>query len=439
MGVLDTRIFRAKPLRRRETKPGGTNMPRTLLAGCRVGIVGASIAGLSAARELRKLGAEVTVAERSAHPLAGRGAGISMDPVAHAWLQAEGVVDDYLPIRRRVALGRDDRELWTQPLSSYATTWDALHEALARAVPAACLRPGEAMVGLEAGRGGVEIELSTGRHLACDLLLCADGIGSRGRELLFPDLALPYAGYVIVRGVLDEAALDATAARALRPLYDEGTMLYYLAPQAHAVAYLVPGTGDAPTEPGRRQVNWGWYVNVAADELGDFLTDRDGVRHPRSIPPGLMAEDRRTALLELARSLFPASFHELVAATARPFEQAIFSYMVPRMVQGRVALLGDAAHLARPHVGSGALMALQDARCLRESLEATGGDIDTALAAFDGQRLPACGATVAVGDRLGIAHQGRLHDWERFTPADFEAWWAAVVKGGEPLYFERRT
>jgi 2-polyprenyl-6-methoxyphenol hydroxylase-like FAD-dependent oxidoreductase len=412
-------------------------MPRTLLAGCRVGIAGASIAGLSAARELRKLGAEVTVVERSAHPLAGRGAGISMDPVAHAWLQAEGVVDDYLPIRRRVALGRGDRQLWTQPLQSYATTWDALHRALADAVPAACLRPGEAMVGLTTGTRGADVALSTGRHLACELLLCADGIGSRGRELLFPDMALPYAGYVIVRGVLDEAALEATAARALRPLYDEGTMLYYLAPQAHGIAYLVPGAGEAPTEPGRRQVNWGWYVNVPADELDDFLTDRDGVRHPLSVPPGRMAEERRARLLDLARSLFPASFHELVAATPQPFEQAIFSYMVPRMVAGRVALLGDAAHLARPHVGSGALMALQDARCLRESLEATGGDIDAALAAFEGQRLPACGATVAVGDRLGIAHQGRLHDWERFTPADFDAWWAAVVKG-EQLYFDRR-
>jgi 2-polyprenyl-6-methoxyphenol hydroxylase-like FAD-dependent oxidoreductase len=411
-----------------------------LLSGRRIAIVGASIAGLSAARELGKLGANVILFERSAHALAGRGAGISMDPAAHAYLQADGLVDWYLPVRDRVFLGRKDRLLWRQPLNAFATTWDALYHALRASVPSDVVRTGVTVESIEPHRSQLRVRSTGNTEEGFELAIGADGIASRTRQLLFPELAPAYAGYVIIRGIVDEAVLDATAARGLRGLYDSGSMLYYLAPHSHALAYLVPGrAGDEDSiTPGRRQVNWGWYVNLPVDQLDTFLTDREGLHHHLSVPPGMMPEERRSELIERARALFPPSMAELIAATPAPFEQAIFSCMVPRMVVGGVALLGDAAHLARPHVGSGALMTIHDARALRENLEAADGNIETALQAWDAERRPICARTVAVGDRAGIAHQIEEQDWESLSPADFEAWWAAVVSG-EHLYFERRS
>ena len=68
------------------------------------------------------------------------------------------------------------------------------------------------------------------------------------------------------------------------------------------------------------------------------------------------------------------------------FLQPIYDLEVPRMAFGRVAILGDAAFVARPHVGAGVAKAAQDALTLAEALAAN-TDAEAALKQFEHARV----------------------------------------------------
>ena len=63
-------------------------------------------------------------------------------------------------------------------------------------------------------------------------------------------------------------------------------------------------------------------------------------------------------------------FNAMVALCEQPFLQPIYDLEVPRMAFGRVAILGDAAFVARPHVGAGVAKAAEDALALADALAA---------------------------------------------------------------------
>jgi 2-polyprenyl-6-methoxyphenol hydroxylase-like FAD-dependent oxidoreductase len=86
-----------------------------------------------------------------------------------------------------------------------------------------------------------------------------------------------------------------------------------------------------------------------------------------------------------------------VQLTARPFLQPIYDVETTRMVAGGVALVGDAAFLARPHVAAGVTKAAEDALALATALQ-SGGPFEAALAAFE---------TVRVGINRQVIQRGR--------------------------------
>ena len=77
------------------------------------------------------------------------------------------------------------------------------------------------------------------------------------------------------------------------------------------------------------------------------------------------------------------------------------------MIVGRVALLGDAAFVARPHVGMGTTKAAGDARALADHL-ARHDDIDVALAAYGAERLAYGQRVVRRGRHLGAYMQAQI-------------------------------
>ena len=79
---------------------------------------------------------------------------------------------------------------------------------------------------------------------------------------------------------------------------------------------------------------------------------------------------------------------------------AIFDYVAPRMINGRVALMGDAAFVARPHTAMGVAKAAGDAFALRDALIRHDG-IAAALVAYEADRAPVAKEIVAYGQRLG--------------------------------------
>ena len=89
----------------------------------------------------------------------------------------------------------------------------------------------------------------------------------------------------------------------------------------------------------------------------------------------------------------------------KPFFQPIYDLASPQLAIGRVALLGDAAFVARPHVGAGVTKAALDAMCLADAIHAAGDNLTAALADYDRQQRQLGDWCVARGRQMGVPHQ----------------------------------
>ncbi len=88
-----------------------------------------------------------------------------------------------------------------------------------------------------------------------------------------------------------------------------------------------------------------------------------------SIPPPLIARAVIAEMREAAARVLAPQFNEMVGLCEQPFLQPIYDLEVPRMAFGRVALAGDAAFVARPHIGAGVAKAADDALALADALD----------------------------------------------------------------------
>ena len=174
------------------------------------------------------------------------------------------------------------------------------------------------------------------------------------------------------------------------------------------LGYPVAGP-EQRSAAGHRRYNFVWYRPASeARELPRLLTDDSGRTHALSIPPPLIARDvvARDARRRGARVLAP-QFNAMVSLCEQPFLQPIYDLEVPRMAFGRVAILGDAAFVARPHVGAGVAKAAEDALALADALAAN-TDVETALRRFEAARLPVGDKIIARARHLGAYVQADL-------------------------------
>ncbi len=105
-----------------------------------------------------------------------------------------------------------------------------------------------------------------------------------------------------------------------------------------------------------------------ARSLARALTDASGHILQYSLPAGAMPDAARDDLVRVAEETLPPQFAAAVSAERSPFIQAIFDYAAPMMVTKRVALLGDAAFVVRPHTAMGVSKAAGDALALSYGL-----------------------------------------------------------------------
>lgn len=183
-------------------------------------------------------------------------------------------------------------------------------------------------------------------------------------------------------------------------------------PGSQALGYLVPGA-DGSVRAGQRRYNWVWYRPAEGQAgLAAALTDRDGRRHAHSLPPGAMSGPAVDRLRADAARLLPPAFARVIRAELAPFVQAIYDLRSPRMVAGRIALLGDAAFVARPHTAMGVAKAAADAMALRDRL-AMHLDPVAALAGYDRDRREEDDAMVTIGIRLGHSLQPAVLEGRR--------------------------
>jgi 2,6-dihydroxypyridine 3-monooxygenase len=117
------------------------------------------------------------------------------------------------------------------------------------------------------------------------------------------------------------------------------------------------------------------------------MTGRDGIRRPVTLPPGSATDEAVAGMRQAAGRLLAAPIAEVVTSVPEPFVQAIYDIEVPRMVSGRVCLIGDAAFAVRPHAAAGTAKAAQDGWALAEELTARDGNVPAALAAWERRQL----------------------------------------------------
>jgi 2-polyprenyl-6-methoxyphenol hydroxylase-like FAD-dependent oxidoreductase len=131
-----------------------------------------------------------------------------------------------------------------------------------------------------------------------------------------------------------------------------------------------------------------WYRPAAeATELRDLLTDASGVTHTISIPPPLIRAEAIAGMRAAAERLIAPQMRQIVRLMQEPILQPIYDLETPRMVFGRVAIIGDAAFVARPHVAAGVSKAAEDATALAAALTAE-QNVAAALRRFEAERLP---------------------------------------------------
>lgn len=362
----------------------------------RIAIAGGSVGGLFAAALLTKDGHDVTVFERSVSGLSGRGAGLVAQEDVYKLLRLLGRADvgvTGVTAQARITLDRTGVVQHRDPHPQTQTSWDALYQAVRSQVPDTRYTLDQAITGAGTTGDMAWIELADGECVEADLIIGADGIGSRVRQSLIHASAVTprYAGYVAWRFLLPEDRLPDIASATLADQF-----AFYHMEGGQTLGYLVPGP-FGETAPGRRRYNCVWYRRV--ENLEECLTDKRGRAHPHSLPPGAVSEERRERLVADAKALLPPAFAAVVAAEREPFVQAIFDLETPQMVEGRIALLGDAAFVARPHTAMGVAKAAGDAMALQALLDHT--PIDRALSCYERDRLRVGQSIVDYGRRLG--------------------------------------
>jgi salicylate hydroxylase len=207
-----------------------------------------------------------------------------------------------------------------------------------------------------AGAECVTLHLADGTQRQADVLLACDGVHSALRQQLLGEERPRFTGLLAWRGLVPMQALPAH----LRMAEGEAIGTNWVGPGGHVITYPVRG---------------GTLMNVVG------ILERDDWRSESWTEPG--------STEELLRDFtgWHADVQTLMTAIAEPFKWALLS-RAPRSgwAQGRVCLLGDAAHPTLPFLAQGANMAIEDAaviaRCLDDGLRRA-GDLTAALHRFE--------------------------------------------------------
>jgi 2-polyprenyl-6-methoxyphenol hydroxylase-like FAD-dependent oxidoreductase len=365
-------------------------------------IIGGSLGGLLAAHLLRDVGWDVVVFERNAEDLTGRGVGLSTHPELVDILRRVGIAfDDSMGITvdTLICLDRSGHAYVREPTARTMSSWGRLYRSLRDPLPPECYRLGMSLQRVEQDADGVTAVFTDGTRVTGDLLVGADGLRSTVREQVLPELAPNYAGYVAWRAMLDESEVPPAIHAELFERYT-----FCLPEGEQLLAYPVPGRNNE-TQPGRRAYNIVWYRPADPDRaLVDLCTDATGRCHGTSIPPPLIRPEVTDKIKATARALVAPQVAEIFGRA-----QPVF---------GRVALLGDAAFVARPHVGAGVTKAALDAAALADAMR--GDDLAAGLIRYQSTQQPFGSYLVALGREEGAYLSAQLKPREQRSAAELK-------------------
>jgi len=375
-------------------------------------VIGGSMSGLLAAIMLRRRGWDVEVCERVERELADRGAGIVAQAELIARMNTLGLEtrDLGVAMSTRKILAQSGSVTVTLECPQVLTAWQRVYRVLRDAFPSERYHRGRGLKAFMQGGEGVVAQFSDGSSLKADLLIGADGLRSTVRQQCLPQTLPLYAGYVAWRALLPERVISPAVHREIFM-----TMAFCLPPGEQCIGYPVVGPNNELRE-GERRYNVVWYRPAEeTSELPQLLTDRSGVTHSISIPPPLIRSEHVTAMRAAAERLLAPQFRAIVRLIEEPILQPIYDLESPHLAFGRVAIIGDAAFVARPHVAAGVSKAADDAAALAEALDAH--DVEPALRRFEKQRLSENNKIIERARHLGAYLQATQTAEERARSA----------------------
>jgi 6-hydroxynicotinate 3-monooxygenase len=336
-----------------------------------IAIIGAGLGGLVAGSMLRARGHDVKIYEQAAE-VQRLGAGINLGPNLMKVMRHVGVEQKLIDIGLEPAAwtSRDFRTgntLFRYPFQdasrkAFGATYLLIHRGDFHAVLSTIVPPdvtefGMRLTELEERGGKVRLVFANRQERQADIVIGADGINSRVREVLLGPEVPKYTGYVAHRAILPREAV----------------------PKLNVAAELTKWWSDAAHRDTHIVV---YYLDRAKTELY-FVT---GVPQPSwkdgtSFVPTDMGE------LRAAFADFHPEVHRLLEATPEAITWPIFERdPLPLWSRGRIVLLGDACHPMKPHMGQGAAMAIEDAAILARVLDRHAGDYAAAFAVYERAR-----------------------------------------------------
>ena len=346
-------------------------------------ISGGGIGGLGTAIALARHGIKSHILEQT-EIFSEVGAGIQIGPngmrILQDWglgelLEGQGATPDCI----RIYDGLTGANLNTIPLGSYVQErFGAPYKVFHRSeLQMALLEKANSMQEIEISMGfrakefrqhdhqvtihSINGEMHTGR-----LLIGADGLWSRTRRQLFPNITPSFFGKTAWRTVVNRADVP--------PPFNQLETGLWMAPHAHLVHYPVLG-GEA--------VN---FVAVISDRFEE---------------QGWSSSGQVEQLLSHYQDWDDAPRHFLNSITDWQ-KWALFALApLPSWTKERVCLLGDAAHPAIPFLAQGGVMALEDAHILAELLDLYGDDHQSAFRQYEKQRRPRATHVMDTARKLG--------------------------------------
>jgi len=337
-------------------------------AGLRVAVIGGGIGGLAAALSLLRAGFDVQVYEQ-AGALGEIGAGIQISPNGSRLLHRLGLAEALArkgvrPVGVHQRRWDDGRTLQRAPLGdvierTFGAPYYHFHRAdllaaIASALPDERLHVGHRLVEATDHGDHVEAGFENGVRIAADVLVGADGIHSRLRQILFGADKPSFTGCIAYRGLVP--------AERLAHLDLEVTSNNWMGPHGHFVHYYVAGGRLMNFVAVREEEAWTRESWVDRGEVADALRLFEGW-HPQ--------------------------VRTIIGAVDETFKWGLFDREpLARWSMGRITLLGDSCHAMLPFMAQGAVQSIEDGATLTSCLQQADGDIPAALLRYEALRRP---------------------------------------------------
>ena len=321
----------------------------------RISIIGGGIGGLSAALALQHFGFRVSVFEQ-AQELREIGAGVTITPNAMHALNFLGVGERVAKeagptetyVTRQFETGAVLKIRAPASLEPFGAAYHQVHRAHLHAALAAavlrndpdCICLGYCFEALAQDSARVVATFRNGETAISDVLIGCDGSASKVRAHVFGDEVVNYTGQVAFRALLPMADIPAGISEHPFAMF-VGTNRYLLHyPLCHRTIMNVIGVGREP-----RWQEEGWRIPAAVAEFESHY------------------HDLYPAALQLIRAISPGTLFKWGLRDREPLQD---------YCNGRVAMLGDAAHPMMPFLGQGACIAIEDAIVLGRAFAAAG-------------------------------------------------------------------